>query len=255
LATVEPRHSHHPPANEVAIEVRATAKYVRTTPRKAQLVASEIRGLTVPQARTVLAFMPRAAAREMENVLASAVANAEANHGLVGDDLYVLAADVGNGPMLKRWRARARGRVGRIRKRTCHITIRLAPVEGFEVEPVTKPAVAEPAPAPRRTRRATTEAAPAAVETPPTEEVAAEEVAAEEVVPEETASAEASAEEVAAEEVAAEEVVAEPPAEKPTTPRRSRKKAAEPAAEEAPAPKATRQRKKTGETPNAEGDS
>jgi ribosomal protein L22 len=250
LATVEPRHSHHPPANEVAIQVRATAKYVRTTPRKAQLVASEIRGLTVPQARTVLAFMPRAAAREMENVLASAVANAEANHGLVGDDLYVLAADVGNGPMLKRWRARARGRVGRIRKRTCHITIRLAPVEGFEVEPVTTPAVAEPAPAPRRTRRATTEAAPAAVETPPTEEVAAEEVAAEEVVPEETAPAEASAEEVAAEEVAA-----EPPAEKPTTPRRSRKKAAEPAAEEAPAPKATRQRKKTGETPNAEGDS
>jgi ribosomal protein L22 len=250
LATVEPRHSHHPPANEVAIQVRATAKYVRTTPRKAQLVASEIRGLTVPQARTVLAFMPRAAAREMENVLASAVANAEANHGLVGDDLYVLAADVGNGPMLKRWRARARGRVGRIRKRTCHITIRLAPVEGFEVEPVTTPAVAEPAPAPRRTRRATTEAAPAAVETPPTEEVAAEEVAAEEVVPEETAPAEASAE-----EVAAEEVVAEPPAEKPTTPRRSRKKAAEPAVEEAPAPKATRQRKKTGETPNAEGDS
>jgi ribosomal protein L22 len=245
LATVEPRHSHHPPANEVAIEVRATAKYVRTTPRKAQLVASEIRGLTVPQARTVLAFMPRAAAREMENVLASAVANAEANHGLVGDDLYVLAADVGNGPMLKRWRARARGRVGRIRKRTCHITIRLAPVEGFEVEPVTTPAVAEPAPAPRRTRRATTEAAPAAVETPPTEEVAAEEV-----VPEETAPAEASAE-----EVAAEEVVAEPPAEKPTTPRRSRKKAAEPAVEEAPAPKATRQRKKKGETPNAEGDS
>jgi ribosomal protein L22 len=250
LATVEPRHSHHPPANEVAIEVRATAKYVRTTPRKAQLVASEIRGLTVPQARTVLAFMPRAAAREMENVLASAVANAEANHGLVGDDLYVLAADVGNGPMLKRWRARARGRVGRIRKRTCHITIRLAPVEGFEVEPVTTPAVAEPPPAPRRTRRATTEAAPAAVETPPTEEVAAEEVAAEEVVPEETAPAEASAE-----EVAAEEVVVEPPAEKPPTPRRSRKKAAEPAAEEAPAPKATRRRKKTGETPNAEGDS
>jgi ribosomal protein L22 len=250
LATVEPRHSHHPPANEVTIGVRATAKYVRTTPRKAQLVASEIRGLTVPQARTVLAFMPRAAAREMENVLASAVANAEANHGLVGDDLYVLAADVGNGPMLKRWRARARGRVGRIRKRTCHITIRLAPVEGFEVEPVTMPAVAEPAPAPRRTRRATTEAAPAAVETLPTEEGAAEEVAAEEVVPEETAPAEASAE-----EVAAEEVVAEPPAEKPTTPRRSRKKAAEPAAEEAPAPKATRQRKKTGETPNAEGDS
>jgi large subunit ribosomal protein L22 len=255
LATIEPRHSHHPPANEVTIEVRATAKYVRTAPRKAQLVASEIRGLTVPQARTVLAFMPRAAAREIENVLASAVANAEANHGLVGDDLYVLAADIGNGPMLKRWRARARGRVGRIRKRTCHITIRLAPVEGFEVEPVTTPAVAEQAPAPRRARRATTEAAPAAVETPPTEEVAAEEVAAEEVVPEETVPEETAPAEASAEEVAAEEVVAEPPAEKPTTPRRSRKKAAEPPAEEAPAPKATRPRKKTDESSNAEGDS
>jgi|SRR5919198_1556644 ribosomal protein L22 len=107
--------------------VRAEAKWVRTSPRKARLVAEHIRGRSVPEARTVLAFTQRAAAREVEKVLRSAVANAEANHGLIGDDLYVSAATVDEGPMLKRWRARARGRVGRIRKRTCHITVVLAP--------------------------------------------------------------------------------------------------------------------------------
>src|SRR5438128_6538703 len=110
-------------------EVRAAARWVRMSPRKARLVAEHIRGRSVPEARTVLAFTPRAAAREVEKVLRSAVANAEANHGLLGDDLYVSAAYVDEGPTLKRWRARARGRVARIRKRTCHITVRLAPVE------------------------------------------------------------------------------------------------------------------------------
>src|ERR671938_365213 len=110
-------------------EVRAVAKWVRMSPRKARLVTEHIRGRTVPEARTVLAFTPRAAAREVEKVLRSAVANAEANHGLLGDDLYVSAAYVDEGPTLKRWRARARGRVARIKKRTCHITVRLAPVE------------------------------------------------------------------------------------------------------------------------------
>ena len=107
-------------------EVRAEARYVRTAPRKAQLVVEQIRGRTVPEARTVLTFMTRDAARDVARVLESAVANAEANHGLTGDELYVSAAYVGAGPTLKRWRARARGRVARIRKRTCHITVRLA---------------------------------------------------------------------------------------------------------------------------------
>jgi ribosomal protein L22 len=107
--------------------VRAQAKWVRTSARKARLVAEHIRGRSVPEARAVLAFTPRAAAREMEKVLRSAVANAEANHGLVGDDLVVAAAYVDEGPTLKRWRARARGRVARIRKRTCHITVLLEP--------------------------------------------------------------------------------------------------------------------------------
>jgi large subunit ribosomal protein L22 len=77
----------------------------------------------VPEARTILAFTPRAAAREIDRVLASAVANAESAHGLDGDELIVLEAYADEGPTLKRWRARARGRVNRIRKRTCHITI------------------------------------------------------------------------------------------------------------------------------------
>jgi ribosomal protein L22 len=134
--------------------VRAEAKYVRTAPRKAQLVAEQIRGRPVPEARTILAFMTRDAARDVELVLASAVANAEANHGLVGDELYVSIATVGSGPTIKRWRARARGRVARIKKRTCHIAITLAAPEGVEARaPVVAPpppAVEEEAPKPRR---------------------------------------------------------------------------------------------------------
>jgi large subunit ribosomal protein L22 len=113
-------------------EVRASAQYLRITPRKARLVVEHIRGRTVPEARTVLAFTPRAAAREIEKVLASAVANAEANHGLIGDELVVSAAYVDEGPVIKRWRARARGRVARIKKRTCHVTLRLEPLETDE---------------------------------------------------------------------------------------------------------------------------
>src|SRR5919199_5749942 len=111
-------------------EVRAIAKWVRMSPRKARLVTEHIRGRTVPEARTVLAFTERAAAREIERVLASAVANAEANHGLVGDDLVVSAAYVDEGPVMKRWRARARGRAARIKKPTCHITVKVAAANG-----------------------------------------------------------------------------------------------------------------------------
>jgi large subunit ribosomal protein L22 len=117
------------PAVEERQEVRAQGKWLRVTPRKARLVVDHIRGRTVPEARTVLAFTPRAAAREIEKVLASAVANAEANHGLIGDELVIDAAYVDAGPTIKRWRARARGRVARIKKRTCHVTLRLVSVE------------------------------------------------------------------------------------------------------------------------------
>ena len=131
-------------AEQPRTHVRAEARYVRTAPRKAQLVAEQIRGRSVPEARTILAFMTRDAARDVERVLSSAVANAEANHNLDGDELYVSAATVGAGPTLKRWRARARGRVARIKKRTCHITIALALPEGGVI-PAPRPA---PAPAP-----------------------------------------------------------------------------------------------------------
>jgi large subunit ribosomal protein L22 len=132
---------------ETRSEVRAEARYVRTAPRKAQLVAEQIRGRSVPEARTILAFMTRDAARDVERVLSSAVANAETNHGLDGDELYVAHAVVGAGPTLKRWRARARGRVARIKKRTCHITISLALPEGGVIpEPIAQP-VPPPPPA------------------------------------------------------------------------------------------------------------
>ncbi|MFL5919172.1 MAG: 50S ribosomal protein L22 [Gaiellaceae bacterium] len=105
--------------------VRAQAKYVRMSPRKARLVAEHIRGRSVPEARAVLAFTAREAAGELQKVLQSAVSNAEANHGIAEDRLYISAAYVDGGPVMKRWRARARGRVARIRKRTCHITVQL----------------------------------------------------------------------------------------------------------------------------------
>ena len=115
-------------AVETARTVQATAKFVRISPRKARLVTDNIRGRSVPEARTILAFTERAAAVEVEKVLRSAVANAESNPELHwnGDDLVVAAVFVDEGPTLKRWRARARGRVARIRKRTCHITIQVA---------------------------------------------------------------------------------------------------------------------------------
>jgi large subunit ribosomal protein L22 len=127
---------------ETPREVRAQAKYVRMSPRKARLVAEHIRGRSVPEARAVLAFTSREAAGVLQKVLQSAVSNAEANHGIAEDRLYVKATYVDGGPVMKRWRARARGRVARIRKRTCHITVTLV-----EAPPVAAPAVEEAAPA------------------------------------------------------------------------------------------------------------
>ena len=119
-------------AVETPTTVKATAKFVHISPRKARLVTDNIRGRSVPEARTVLAFTERAAAVDVEKVLRSAVANAESNPALHwnGDDLVVVAAYADEGPTLKRWRARARGRVARIKKRTCHITVQVAQREG-----------------------------------------------------------------------------------------------------------------------------
>jgi large subunit ribosomal protein L22 len=125
------------------LTVRAEARWTRISARKARVVLEHIRGRSVPEARTILAFTPRAAATDIEKVLRSAVANAEANHGLDGDELIVVGAYANEGPTLKRWRARARGRVNRIRKRTCHITVELAQDPRLEHRP--RRAAAQPA--------------------------------------------------------------------------------------------------------------
>jgi len=111
--------------------VRAQAKWVHSSARKARLVTDLIRGRSVPEARTILAFSTRAVATDIDKVLRSAVANAESRPDLHwhGDDLIVVAAYADEGPTLKRHRARARGRVGRIMKRTCHITVELVQSE------------------------------------------------------------------------------------------------------------------------------
>ena len=134
-------------------EVKAVARWVRMSPRKARLVTEHIRGRSVPEARTVLAFTPRAAAREIEKVLRSAVANAEANHNLDGDQLVVSAAYVDEGPVMKRWRARARGRAVRIRKPTCHITVLLAERAGPATSAARKPAEAPDVKAPSEPKK------------------------------------------------------------------------------------------------------
>ena len=139
--------------------VRAEAKWVRLSARKARVVLEHIRGRSVPEARTILAFTQRAAAIEIEKVLRSAIANAETNPLLHwnGDDLVVRAAYADEGPTLKRGRQRARGRWSRINKRTCHITIEL-----------TENPKAGQKRAPRAATPATTEAsAPAAAEEKP----------------------------------------------------------------------------------------
>jgi ribosomal protein L22 len=138
-------------------EVRAEAKYVRVSARKARLVTEHIRGRSVPEARTVLAFTERAVAKEIEKVLHSAVSNAEANHGMIGDELFVSTVYVDEGPTIKRWRPRARGRVARVKKRTCHVTLKLQPVEAeFE----TPSATPDEEPKKPRRRRAASNATP-----------------------------------------------------------------------------------------------
>jgi large subunit ribosomal protein L22 len=138
-------------AVEDKVLVRAQAKWARLSARKARVVLEHIRGRTVPEARTILAFTQRAAATDIEKVLRSAVANAEANHGLIGDELVIAAAYADEGPTLKRHRPRARGRVARIFKRTCHITIVLGesdePTQRRRRRRAVQPAQAE-APAP-----------------------------------------------------------------------------------------------------------
>jgi ribosomal protein L22 len=107
--------------------VRAHARYVRTSARKARMVCGHLRGKSVPEARAILAFTSREVARDWAKLLESAVANAEANHELLEDDLIIREAYADEGPTIKRFRPRAMGRATPIRKRTSHLTIALIP--------------------------------------------------------------------------------------------------------------------------------
>lgn len=105
------------------LSARAVAKYVRVSPYKVRQVLDLVRGYPADRAEEILRFCERDAATVVGKLLASAVANAEHDHALVGDELFVSACFADEGPTLKRWRPRARGRATRIRKRTCHVTL------------------------------------------------------------------------------------------------------------------------------------
>jgi large subunit ribosomal protein L22 len=109
--------------------VNARARFVRVAPRKARLVADQVRGLPLEDALPLLRFSTRSAAQDIRKLLESAAANAEANHDLVADDLRIKDIHVDEGPTLRRYRPRALGRATRINKRTSHIVVALTPEE------------------------------------------------------------------------------------------------------------------------------
>ena len=116
------------------MKARAQAKYVRQSPYKVRRVLDLVRGMPVDEARATLDFTNRRAAPTIKKVLESAVANAEHNLALDAEELFVAEAYADEGPTLKRWRPRARGRATRINKRTSHITIVVADDEELEGE-------------------------------------------------------------------------------------------------------------------------
>jgi large subunit ribosomal protein L22 len=173
--------------------VKAQARYVRCSARKARLVLEHIRGKQAAEATAILAFATRAAAKDAGKVLASAIANAENNNGYDADDLVVVAAYADEGPTLKRWRPRARGRVNRIRKRTCHITIQLAVAEPGEIKRPKPRRVAEPAAeaAPAETPKAAPKRKPRAKKAAPKDARETEAVAETDAAPEPESAPEA----------------------------------------------------------------
>jgi ribosomal protein L22 len=118
-----------PKAKPVSIVVRASSRYVRVAPRKARLVADQVRGLQIDRARALLQFSPRGAAQDIGKLIESAAANAENNHDLVADEMRVAEITVDEGPTLRRFRPRALGRATPINKRTSHIAVALSPEE------------------------------------------------------------------------------------------------------------------------------
>ena len=112
------------------MQVKATAKYIRISPQKVRLVMDQIRGLPVARALEILQFSPKKAALSVRKTLESAIANAEHNEGADIDELKVLQGYVDEGPTLKRWRARAKGRANSILKRSSHTTVTVGDTRG-----------------------------------------------------------------------------------------------------------------------------
>jgi ribosomal protein L22 len=130
-AAAKPKAAEKKAAPELvaAPVVRASARYVRIAPRKARLIADQVRGLDIEKARALLQFSPRGAAQDIHKLIDSAAANAENNHDLVADEMRIASITVDEGPTLKRYRPRAQGRATPIHKRTSHINVALTPVE------------------------------------------------------------------------------------------------------------------------------
>jgi ribosomal protein L22 len=126
-AKKEPAKKAAPKAKPAPIVVRASSRYVRVAPRKARLVADQVRGLQIDRARALLQFSPRGAAQDIGKLIESAAANAENNHDLVADEMRVAEITVDEGPTLRRFRPRALGRATPINKRTSHIAVALSP--------------------------------------------------------------------------------------------------------------------------------
>jgi large subunit ribosomal protein L22 len=118
-----------PKPKPAPVIVRASSRYVRVAPRKARLVADQVRGLNIDRARALLRFSPRGAARDIGKLIESAASNAENNHDLIADEMRVAEITVDEGPTLRRFRPRALGRATPINKRTSHIAVALSPEE------------------------------------------------------------------------------------------------------------------------------
>ncbi len=128
-AKKEPAKKAAPKAPAAPPVVKASARYVRIAPRKARLIADQVRGMHIEKARALLQFSPRGAAQPIHKLIDSAAANAENNHDLIGDEMRVASITVDEGPTLRRFRPRAMGRATPINKRTSHIAVALTPVE------------------------------------------------------------------------------------------------------------------------------
>jgi large subunit ribosomal protein L22 len=128
-AEAKPKPAPKPKEEPQRPLVNARARYVRVAPRKARLIADQVRGMHIDDARTLLRFSSRGAARDIAKLIDSAAANAESNHDLVADELRIADIRVDEGPTLRRFRPRALGRATRINKRTSHIQVALTPEE------------------------------------------------------------------------------------------------------------------------------